>query len=75
MDGERRAEVHRAEPEELERRRDEEAALQVAERPADHGRERDRPRQHGLEEALAFDGGEARDESQDEVAQGTNSLT
>ena len=71
VDRERRAEVHRAEPEELERRRDEEAALQVAKRPADHGRKGDRPRKHGLEEALAFDGGEARNESQDEVTQGT----
>ena len=45
----------------LERRGDEEPALRIAERPAGHRRERDRAREHGLQEALALHRGKARD--------------
>jgi hypothetical protein len=63
----RRAQVDGAQPEQLERRRHEEAAGGVAERQPGDGRQGDGARQHGLEEALAFHGGEAGDEAEDEV--------
>ena len=68
VDRQGRAQVDRAEPEQLERRRHEQPAGRSPSASPASGRQRDGAREHGLEEALALHGGEAGDEAEDEVA-------